>query len=39
MAPRKFARTYAAKVGRGPGKTVELMRLKSACRAPFSGHR
>jgi transcriptional regulator GlxA family with amidase domain len=33
MAPRTFARTYAAKVGRTPAKTVELMRLEAACRA------
>ncbi|MCY1171136.1 HTH-type transcriptional regulator CdhR [compost metagenome] len=32
MAPRTFARTYAAKVGRTPAKTVELMRLEAACR-------
>ena len=33
MAPRTFARLYAAKVGRTPAKTVELMRLEAACRA------
>ena len=33
MAPRTFARDYAAKVGRTPAKTVELMRLEAACRA------
>lgn len=33
MAPRTFAPTYAAKVGRTPGKMVELMRLDAACRA------
>lgn len=33
MAPRTFARTYAARVGRTPAKTVELMRLEAACRA------
>ncbi|MDH7638223.1 GlxA family transcriptional regulator [Sphingomonas oryzagri] len=33
MAPRTFARTYVAKVGRTPAKTVELMRLEAACRA------
>ena len=33
MAPRTFARIYAAKVGRTPAKTVELMRLEVACRA------
>lgn len=33
MAPRTFARIYAAKVGRTPAKTVELMRLEAACRA------
>lgn len=32
MAPRTFARAYAAKVGRTPAKTVELMRLEAACR-------
>ncbi|WP_369939618.1 GlxA family transcriptional regulator [Xanthomonas medicagonis] len=33
MAPRTFARLYAAKVGRTPAKTVELMRLEAACHA------
>ncbi|WP_369933599.1 GlxA family transcriptional regulator [Xanthomonas tesorieronis] len=33
MTPRTFARLYAAKVGRTPAKTVELMRLEAACRA------
>lgn len=33
MAPRTFARAYAAKVGRTPAKTVELMRIEAACRA------
>lgn len=33
MAPRTFARSYAAKVGRTPAKTVEMMRLEAACRA------
>jgi transcriptional regulator GlxA family with amidase domain len=33
MAPRTFARVYAAKVGRTPAKTVEAMRLEAACRA------
>lgn len=33
MAPRTFARTYAARIGRTPAKTVELMRLEAACRA------
>lgn len=33
MAPRTFARTYAARVGCTPAKTVERMRLESACRA------
>ena len=33
MAPRTFARIYAANVGRTPAKTVELMRLEAACRA------
>lgn len=32
MAPRTFARIYAAKVGRTPAKTVELMRLEAVCR-------
>lgn len=33
MAPRTFARVYAAKHGRTPAKTVEAMRLEAACRA------
>ena len=33
MAPRTFARSYAAKVGCTPAKTVERMRLEAACRA------
>lgn len=33
MSPRTFARTYAAKVGRTPAKTVESIRLEAACRA------
>lgn len=33
MSPRSFARTYVAKVGRTPAKTVEAMRLEAACRA------
>jgi transcriptional regulator GlxA family with amidase domain len=33
MAPRTFARVYAAKVGCTPAKTVERMRLEAACRA------
>lgn len=33
MAARTFARAYAAKVGRTPAKTVEMMRLEAACRA------
>ena len=33
MSPRNFARSYAAKVGRTPAKTVEAMRLEAACRA------
>ena len=33
MAPRTFARQYAARLGRTPGKTVEAMRLEAACRA------
>lgn len=33
MAPRTFARTYAAKVGCTPARTVERMRLEAACRA------
>lgn len=33
MAPRTFARAYAAKVGRTPARTVALMRIEAACRA------
>lgn len=33
MAPRTFARAYAAKMGRTPAKTVEMMRLEAARRA------
>jgi transcriptional regulator GlxA family with amidase domain len=33
MSPRTFARTYAARVGRTPAKTVEFIRLEAACRA------
>ena len=33
MSPRNFARSYAARVGRTPAKTVEAMRLEAACRA------
>jgi len=33
MAPRTFARVYAAKLGRTPAKTVEAMRMEAACRA------
>jgi transcriptional regulator GlxA family with amidase domain len=33
MSPRNFARTYKARVGRTPAKTVEAMRLEAACRA------
>lgn len=33
MAPRSFARSYVAEVGRTPAKTVELMRFEAACRA------
>ena len=33
MSPRSFARSYVAKVGRTPAKTVEAMRLEAACRA------
>jgi transcriptional regulator GlxA family with amidase domain len=33
MAPRSFARAYAAEVGRTPAKTVEMMRFEAACRA------
>ncbi|MBC7602507.1 MAG: DJ-1/PfpI family protein [Ramlibacter sp.] len=33
MSPRTFARTYAARVGRTPAKTVELIRLEAACRS------
>lgn len=32
MAPRTFARTYAAKLGRTPARTVEAMRIEAACR-------
>jgi transcriptional regulator GlxA family with amidase domain len=32
MAPRTFARAYAAKHGRTPAKTVEAMRMEAACR-------
>lgn len=38
MSPRTFARTYVAKVGRTPAKTVELMRLEAACRALEETH-
>ncbi|KQU86408.1 transcriptional regulator [Ensifer sp. Root31] len=33
MAPRTFARRYAAVVGRTPGRTIELIRLDAACSA------
>ncbi|MES2264410.1 MAG: GlxA family transcriptional regulator [Pseudomonadota bacterium] len=33
MAPRTFARSYVASLGRTPAKTVEAMRLEAACRA------
>jgi len=33
MAPRSFARAYAAETGRTPAKTVEMMRFEAACRA------
>jgi transcriptional regulator GlxA family with amidase domain len=33
MSPRNFARSYAAKVGRTPAKTVDAMRMEAACRA------
>ncbi|MET0322411.1 MAG: GlxA family transcriptional regulator [Duganella sp.] len=33
MAPRTFARSYAAQMGRTPAKMVEAMRLEAACRA------
>jgi len=33
MSPRTFARTYAARTGRTPAKTVEAIRLEAACRA------
>jgi transcriptional regulator GlxA family with amidase domain len=33
MSPRNFARSYAARVGRTPAKTVDAMRLEAACRA------
>lgn len=32
MSPRTFARTYSAKVGCTPGKTVDTMRIEVACR-------
>lgn len=32
MAPRTFARTYAAKLGCTPAKMVESMRIEAACR-------
>lgn len=32
MSPRTFARTYAAKLGCTPAKTVETMRIEAACR-------
>lgn len=32
MTPRTFARTYAAKLGCTPMKTVEAMRIEAACR-------
>ena len=32
MAPRTFARRYAEKIGRTPGKTVEIFRLEAARR-------
>jgi transcriptional regulator GlxA family with amidase domain len=32
MSPRNFARSYAARVGRTPAKTVDAMRLEAACR-------
>jgi transcriptional regulator GlxA family with amidase domain len=33
MSPRTFARAYAARTGRTPARTVELMRLEAARRA------
>lgn len=33
MSLRTFVRTYTAKVGRIPAKTVEAMRMEAACRA------
>ncbi len=33
MTARTFARHYAERVGRTPGKTVEALRLDAACRA------
>lgn len=38
MAPRTFARAYAAKHGRTPGRMVEAMRLEAACRALEETH-
>lgn len=32
MTPRTFARTYSAKVGCTPTRTVEAMRIEAACR-------
>jgi transcriptional regulator GlxA family with amidase domain len=33
MAPRTFARVYAAEMGRTPARMVEALRLEAACRA------
>jgi transcriptional regulator GlxA family with amidase domain len=38
MSPRNFARSYAARVGRTPAKTVDAMRLEAACRALEDTH-
>jgi transcriptional regulator GlxA family with amidase domain len=37
MSPRSFARTYAAKLGTTPAKTVELLRVEAARRALEDG--
>lgn len=37
MSPRTFARTYAARMGITPAKSVESIRLEAACRALETG--
>lgn len=32
MSPRNFSRSYKQRIGRGPGKTIELFRLEAAQR-------